>query len=128
MVKWEYKIGDKELKKIIQEIKKDFDECSDSEILSKETSSKHFYYKIYKCKSFEKVKEEFPYLNKKKCNFCDNYVEKWFEGTFSGLEYECGENVSFNICHKCIKDINKMEVTNNYLHKKDRSRNNEKNK
>lgn len=106
MVKWEYKIGDKELKKLIQEIKKDFDEYTSEEILTK-----HFYYKIYKCKSFEEVKKEFPYLNKNRCNFCDNYVEEWFEGNFTNLEYKfIDNNISLNICHKCIKDINKMEV------------------
>lgn len=133
MIKWEFKTGDEELKKSIQKIKEDFDEwfgefwenrISRDKMLSEESPVRHVYYKV--CKSFEEVKKEYPYANKEQCNFCDNYVEEWFEGTFSNLEYECGDNIFFNICHKCIKDINKMEVTNNYLHKKDR--NNDKNK
>lgn len=120
MIQWELKKGNKKLKEEISYWKENFNKWFDEhwsgkiskeEILSENSPVKDIYYKM--TKSLEEIIEEFPYSNKEQCDFCDDYVDEWFKGTFDNLEYKSGINVSFNICSKCLEDI----ITSEYLKK-----------
>lgn len=109
MLKWTVAIGDEKLKREIERVKRDFDKwfsnywdsrCSKEKMLSETSPVEHIYYKM--CKSFEEVKEKYPYEAKERCSSCGKHVDEWIETSFSFCdEYGCG----MSLCKDCTEKL-----------------------
>lgn len=113
MLKWEIKNGDDKLRKEIEGTKNSFDKWYESsswskthtkeEMLSENSPLEHVYYKMMK--SFDEVKEKYPYKALECCSSCEKYVDRWMETSFSFCnEYDC-RMVLCKVCANKIKEI-----------------------
>lgn len=67
-------------------------------MLSDKSPVEHVYYKM--TKSFEEVKEKYPFNAKECCSSCGEYIDIWLETSFSFCnEYGCG----MKLCKECAK-------------------------
>lgn len=109
ILEWKIVTGDEKLKKEIKRCKETFNSwfkrywayrISKEVMLSPESPCEHVYWKM--CKTFDEVKEKYPYEAKEKCSSCGEYVDKWIETSFSFCnEYGCG----MSLCKKCAKEL-----------------------
>ena len=112
MLKWKIKNGDDKLKESIKNTKHSFESwykirwatiCSREVMLSEKSPVPLVYYKM--TKTFEEVKQKYPYEALQRCSSCGEYVDKWIETEFSFCdEHGC----SMSLCKECankIKDL-----------------------
>lgn len=109
MLKWEIKNGDDKLRHEIKRQKEGFDrwfssywdtKCSREKMLSENSPIEHVYYKM--CKTFDEVKEKYPFEAKEQCSSCGEYVDEWIETSFSFCdEYGCG----MSLCKDCSEKL-----------------------
>jgi hypothetical protein len=109
MLKWQIKNGDDKLRITIQKTKDTFDEwyknCWGKQytrevMLSEKSPIEHVYYKI--TKTFDEIKEKYPYEALQQCSDCGKYVDKWIETEFSFCdEYDCG----MSLCKECASKL-----------------------
>ncbi len=112
MLKWEIKNGDDKLKAEIKRVKDGFDDwykscwekrCSKEVMLSENSPVEHVYYKM--TKTFEEIKEKYPYETLQPCSSCGKTVDKWIKTEFSFCnEYDCG----ISLCKECVGKLKEL--------------------
>lgn len=109
MLEWKVGNGDEKLQESINNTKKGFDSwferswakrCTKERMLSEDSPLEHVYYKM--TKSFNEIKERYPYEALEQCSSCKEYVDKWIETSFSFCdEYGCG----MVLCKDCVDEV-----------------------
>lgn len=112
-MEWKIKNGDEKLRETIEYTKSTFEQwyikhwekrCTREAMLSEDSPLEHIYYKM--TKSFEEVKEKYPYEALEECSSCGNYVDKWIETDFSFCgEYGCG----MSLCKECFDKLTEFK-------------------
>lgn len=112
MLEWKVKTGDEKLKESIHRCKETFEswfnnywahKCTRETMLSDKSPVEHVYYKM--TKTFNEIKQKYPYEAKECCSSCGDDVYIWIETSFSFCdEYGC----RMKLCKKCAKNLSNM--------------------
>lgn len=110
-MEWKLMNGDDKLRAEIKRVQNDFDlwferyhskRTTREEMLSDISPVPHVAHKM--TKSFEWLKEKYPYESVERCNSCGEYVSDWLESEHDVEEY----SFKMCVCKKCAVEMSKM--------------------